>query len=228
MGRSTGIHVSKSTLISWPAVARRLALTGLLLAALALAAVLAGCGSSKESVAVRVQITAPADGSTVRSGRVVVRGTVSPANATVQVTGRSAQVGDGIFSVSVPLRYGSNTIDVIASGAGAAPVTTTVTVKRPKPHKKAAPKSTQTGGTAPSTNNQGSGVAGRTSCGGGVWVGPSTSCAFAANVAAVYLDNPSSSIEAYSSVTNQWYTMSCSSGSPHVCTGGNNASVYFY
>jgi hypothetical protein len=68
---------------------------------------------------------------------------------------------------------------------------------------------------------------GTSSCGGGVSVGPNTSCAFAQNVAAAYRSSGQSPIEVFSPTTGQTYTMSCTAGSPHVCTGGNNASVYF-
>jgi hypothetical protein len=66
----------------------------------------------------------------------------------------------------------------------------------------------------------------RSSCGGDLTVGPNTSCPFAESVRSAYpgSDTP---FEVYSSVTGQTYTMRCSTGSPHVCTGGNDASVYF-
>lgn len=67
---------------------------------------------------------------------------------------------------------------------------------------------------------------GSTSCGDGVSAGPNTSCPFAALVRDSY---PGSDISfpVYSPVTGQVYSMRCSTTSPHVCTGGNNASVYF-
>jgi hypothetical protein len=67
------------------------------------------------------------------------------------------------------------------------------------------------------------------SCGGGVSVGPNTSCAFARNVRANYYQSSGGniSLNVYSPTTGRYYTMSCTGGSPHVCTGGNNASVYF-
>jgi hypothetical protein len=34
-------------------------------------------------------------------------------------------------------------------------------------------------------------------------------------------------ISVYSPVTNRTYDMYCTGGSPHACTGGNNAAVYF-
>jgi hypothetical protein len=67
------------------------------------------------------------------------------------------------------------------------------------------------------------------SCGGGVQVGPNTTCAFAMNVAGEKGSNPgASTISAYSPVTGDYYTMTCSrwSGGGTVCTGGNGASVY--
>ena len=66
------------------------------------------------------------------------------------------------------------------------------------------------------------------SCGGGLSVGPNTSCSFARNVRSAYFESGGSSrVTVYSPTTGRNYVMSCSGGSPHVCTGGNNASVYF-
>lgn len=83
----------------------------------------------------------------------------------------------------------------------------------------ATPQAPATPGTSPPSS-------GRSSCGGGVTVGPNTSCPFAQSVRSAYpgSDTP---FEVHSSVTGQTYTMRCTTGSPHVCTGGNNASVYF-
>jgi hypothetical protein len=67
-----------------------------------------------------------------------------------------------------------------------------------------------------------------TDCGQGVSAGPNTSCEFALNVAASYSQSGgASSIDVYSPVTGRTYTMSCTADSPHTCTGGNDASVYF-
>jgi hypothetical protein len=71
---------------------------------------------------------------------------------------------------------------------------------------------------------------GSTSCGGSLSAGPNTTCGFAANVAADYyaeIGSGSGSVYSYSPTTGQYYTMYCSAGAPHVCTGGNDASVYF-
>jgi hypothetical protein len=64
-------------------------------------------------------------------------------------------------------------------------------------------------------------------CGGGLSVGPNTSCGFAENVRAAYQRSGSRVISADSPTTGRNYTMYCTSTSPHVCTGGNNAAVYF-
>ena len=69
-----------------------------------------------------------------------------------------------------------------------------------------------------------------TSCGGGLYAGPNTSCTFARNVRSAYWEAPgaSATVRVFSPVTNQTYTMSCSpSGSGTTCSGGNNASVTF-
>lgn len=68
------------------------------------------------------------------------------------------------------------------------------------------------------------------SCGGGLSVGPNTTCRFAENVEADYyseLGSGSGEVYSYSPTTERSYWMYCTSGSPHECTGGNNASVYF-
>jgi hypothetical protein len=81
---------------------------------------------------------------------------------------------------------------------------------------------------APSGSGSSAPSSGRTPCpaGGGVAVGPNTTCAFAQAVKDAY-PNSGESFEVYSPATKQTYTMSCTQGSPHVCTGGNNASVSF-
>jgi hypothetical protein len=189
----------------------------------AVAAVLAGCGEEEPKVA-SVTVTAPADGSSTRESRITVRGTVTPANAQVTVMGRNAQVANGVFTVSVPLKSGNNDIDVLATGPDVTPGTTTILVKRRTSSKS---KSKDKDDDKSSGTNTGGTNAGRTNCGGGVSAGPNTSCPFALNTAATYYDNPGPVIDVYSPVTDRVYTMSCTSGSPHVCTGGNNASVYF-
>ncbi len=89
------------------------------------------------------------------------------------------------------------------------------------------------GGGSSSSGNSGSATASAphgTSCGGGVYAGPSTSCSFALNVRDAYEQAPgaTASVRVYSPVTDQYYTMDCHpSGSGVTCSGGNNASVTF-
>lgn len=89
--------------------------------------------------------------------------------------------------------------------------------------KEASGRSTSGGsGTAPAPLSQG------TSCGNGLAVGPNTTCAFAENVREEYRASGGSTvIEAYSPVTKQAYTMTCTGTAVVTCTGGNNATVYF-
>ena len=66
------------------------------------------------------------------------------------------------------------------------------------------------------------------SCGSGVYANGNTTCPFAHNVRNEYYNSGQSSvIRVHSPVTGSTYTMSCSSRSPHTCTGGNDASVTF-
>jgi Glucodextranase, domain B len=198
-----------------------------LIAALAVPVGMTACGSSDESAAtappkantpVSVEISAPADGSSSRADRVTVRGTVTPPDATVQVIGRSAQVGNGVFIASVALRRGSNTIDVVASAVGSAPASTAVTVTR-------TPAKLRTSN--PIRPDRAPLLSAATNCGGGLTAGARTSCAFAENVRATYAQSGSGVLDVYSPTTGRTYRMYCTSSSPHVCTGGNGASVYF-
>jgi hypothetical protein len=212
------------TLQRWPRIVSvRACLT--VIAALVLPLGTAACGSSGDSAktaptnsSVKVQITAPVDGSSIRADRVTVRGTVTPPDATVQIVGQPAQVGNGVFTGSVPLHRGSNTIDVVASAAGSAPATTTITVKRPgqRPGKGTQVQARRAPPLSDTTN-----------CGSGLTAGARTSCPFAENVRAEYEQSGSGILEVYSPTTGQTYRMYCTSGAPHVCTGGNGASVYF-
>jgi Glucodextranase, domain B len=187
-------------------------------AVVAISLLVASCGSSKiASSSVSVQISSPQDGGSVQADRVTVRGTVTPADAAVQILGQPAQVGNGVFTRSVPLHRGANTIDVVASAAGSAPATTTITVNR-------------SGLGQPKNNVQAKGVpplSGPSDCGNGLTAGAHTSCPFAENVRAAYETSGSGIVDVYSPTTGQTYRMYCTSGSPHVCTGGNGASVYF-
>ena len=113
----------------------------------------------------------------MRADRVAVRGTVTPEDATVQILGRSVQVGNGVFAGSVPLHRGANTIDVVASAAGSAPATATITVNRPGP-RRARPKAKRirAKGAPP--------LSGAIELRRGLTAGAHTSCPFAENVRA--------------------------------------------
>lgn len=83
---------------------------------------------------------------------------------------------------------------------------------------------------AGSASSGSTGTTGTTSCGGELSVGPATTCPFAENVRLAYereLGSGSGIVYAYSPATEKLYEMQCTAGTTHVCTGGNNASVYF-
>lgn len=76
-----------------------------------------------------------------------------------------------------------------------------------------------------STSTSGSG-----NCGGSLSANEHTTCGFAENVENAYFEeigSGSGTVIAYSSTTGQTYSMYCTAGSPHECTGGNDAAVYF-
>jgi Glucodextranase, domain B len=192
------------------------------------AAGVAACGSSsskKESAsAASVQVTSPADGSATRSDRVTVRGTVTPPDATVLVVGQAAQVGNGVFTIAIPLHKGQNTIDVVASAKGVTPASTKVVVTRTSSSTGTKKSTRKDSGTRSAS---GPVLAGARNCGSGVTAGANTSCPFAQNVVEAYAATGSGVLDVRSPVTGQTYRMFCTGGTVHVCTGGNNASVYF-
>lgn len=199
-----------------------------------LAVAMTGCGSttttttSTPSVAgsgtVTVAVTSPTSGTVIAADSVTVRGTVEPPNATVQVQGKPAAVGNGVFTGTANLHGGKTTIDVIGSGPGEAPGSTSVSVTKQSSGGSGGPK-TSSGTTtiAPPAPPQ---TASRSSCGGELSVGANTTCPFAEQVRAAYARNGPGTVEVYSPVTQKTYFMTCG-GNPVVCTGGNNASVYF-
>jgi hypothetical protein len=89
-----------------------------------------GCGDSPAERPVRLEITAPTDAAVVHDGSVEVRGLVHPRGARVLVLGRPVRVARGEFRAVVPLRAGSNLIDVGASARGAAPAWNALRVTR--------------------------------------------------------------------------------------------------
>ena len=103
---------------------------GLVLPLLLAAGCASGCGDDPATRPVRLEITAPADAAVVQDGTVEVRGHVRPRRARVLVLGRPAHVAGGEFRTVVPLRVGSNLIDVGASARGAAPAWNALRVTR--------------------------------------------------------------------------------------------------
>jgi Glucodextranase, domain B/PASTA domain len=110
-----------------------------LLAVVAAAATAAGCGSdasgrsSRAAAPVVLSVEAPADLASTRSAVVTVRGTVSPADASVRVLGRPAEVVAGAFTARVPLAPGANVIDLAATARGRGPALDAVRVTREVP-----------------------------------------------------------------------------------------------
>jgi hypothetical protein len=83
-------------------------------------------------------------------------------------------------------------------------------------------------GSLPAAEGAPSGVSGN--CGGSLSANENTTCGFAENVEQAYFEEIGSgagTIYAYSPSTGQSYSMYCTAGSPHSCTGGNDAAVYF-
>ena len=85
----------------------------------------AGCGDDARPQGpeprVRLAVTLPQDGATVRAKTVAVEGTVEPAGAQVQVLGDDVAVTDGRWRAEVPLEPGANLVDVAGSAAGRRP-----------------------------------------------------------------------------------------------------------
>lgn len=192
-----------------------------IMAVVLVAVVVIGCGSSSDKKSpASVRITAPEDGATVKSQRVTIRGTVTPADATVQAVGQSAQVTNGVFTASVRLNKGDNRVDVTATASGSDPATTAITVTR----RARSGGSTKTG-TSTSASSSGGGTR---QCGEGITVNSATSCPFALRVRDTYTTEGGPTIKVYSPVTGQTYTMNCgASGAQVTCRGGNNAVVTF-
>ena len=92
---------------------------------LALAVLLPGCGGDDpqppRAEPVRLEVTVPQDGATVRAETVAVEGTVQPPGARVQVLGEDIGVEAGRWHAEVPLEPGANLVDVAASADGRRP-----------------------------------------------------------------------------------------------------------
>ena len=175
---------------------------------------------------VTVTVTAPTSESVIAADSVTVRGTVSPADATVQVQGQPAAVGNGVFTANATLHGGKTTIDVIGSAPGVTPGSTSIVIDRQSNGGRPSSVTVTPTIVVPSTPSSG-GTSGETSCGNELSVGPNTTCPFAEDVRAAYDDSGPGTVMAYSPVTHLTYAMTCSDGAYVVCTGGNDASVYF-
>jgi hypothetical protein len=209
----------------------------IVLCALGAAALLSGCGSSSTvtrtstilAPRVVVKITSPANGASVGGENVTVTGTVDPAGASVNVNGDQAAVSGRTFAqrVSVPAT-GQSTIEAIATAPERSPGAAAILVS-----------SAAGGGAAGGSAGGGSAGGGASatsggvptdsaSCGGGLSVGPSTSCAFARNVQAVYMGHGPGTYMVLSPVTKQRYAMTCTAATVFVtCQGASSADVYF-
>jgi Glucodextranase, domain B len=203
-------------------------------AVVVLALMFAGCGSTTTTTTkiggeVSVVVTSPTSGSVIAGNSVTVRGTVSPSSATVQVQGKPAAVGNGVFTAAAELHGGRTTVDVIGSAAGDTPGSTSVVVVQQGSGSNGSSKrkSGQSNATPAVAHESPGQSGGQTPCGGELTVGPDTTCAFAEDVRAKYLESGSGTYEVYSPVTERTYTMTCVGGATVVCTGGNHASVYF-
>lgn len=100
---------------------------------LATGLVLSACGEAPRAATqprVTLELSAPNDGGQVRDERVAIRGTVSPADASVRVAGQDAEVSGGEFSADVELEPGANVIDVAATSPGRRPASDAVRVAR--------------------------------------------------------------------------------------------------
>jgi len=198
---------------------------------------LTACGSTTTTTTttggeVSVVVTSPTSGTVIAGNSVTVRGTVSPPGATVQVQGKPAAVGNGVFTAAAELRGGKTTIDVIGSAAGETPGSTSVVVVQQSNNNNnssgGARSKTSTSGATPSVAHEQPGQSNnQTACGNQLTVGTDTTCSFAESVRQKYDQQGPGTYEVYSPVTEKTYSMTCSSGAPVVCTGGNNASVYF-
>ena len=103
---------------------------GTSLALLVAASAIGGCGSGSDPRPMRLHVSSPADAAVVHEDSVLVQGRVAPHGASVTVVGRPATVSGRTFSARVPLREGSNVIDVGASAPGRLPVWRAVRVGR--------------------------------------------------------------------------------------------------
>ncbi len=82
---------------------------------------------------------------------------------------------------------------------------------------------------APAPESSGT-ATGSGNCSGSLSANQYTTCGFAENVEDAYyseIGSGAGTVYAYSPTTGRTYSMYCTAGSPHECTGGNNAAAYF-
>jgi Glucodextranase, domain B len=90
---------------------------------------MSGCGGARSPLAVRLALTAPADGSSVAVSNLKVLGTVDPPSAAVVVAGKHVHVAHGAFARWMSLRKGLSHITIIATAAGYAPAKLNIAVR---------------------------------------------------------------------------------------------------
>jgi hypothetical protein len=86
--------------------------------------VLSACGETPRPATeprVKLKLDAPNSGGSTRDDHVAIHGTVTPADAAVEVLGTQAQVSAGEFTAEVKLQPGGNVIDVTATSPGRRP-----------------------------------------------------------------------------------------------------------
>ncbi|MDA0164192.1 PASTA domain-containing protein [Solirubrobacter ginsenosidimutans] len=91
---------------------------------LAAGLVVSACGETPRPATeprVKLKLEAPNSGGTTRDDHISIHGTVTPADATVEVMGTAASVSAGEFTADVDLQPGGNVIDVTASSPGRRP-----------------------------------------------------------------------------------------------------------
>ncbi len=152
-----------------------------------------------------------------------VAGTVAPSDATVDVGGSPATVSsDGRFAASASVESGTTTIEVIARAPERSPAAAAVFITG------AGGSDGSSGGSSGSGGSAGGIPTDTTSCGGGLAVGPSTSCAFARNVHAEYMGKGAGTYMIFSPVMKRKYTMTCTATTVVVtCQAATGAYVYF-
>jgi hypothetical protein len=92
-----------------------------LIVLLAAGLALSACGETPRPASeprVKLELDAPGSGGSTREDHVAVAGTVTPADASVQVMGVDAAVSGGQFSADVKLEPGGNVIDITAASPG--------------------------------------------------------------------------------------------------------------